>query len=143
VQLHYIRNKQASEVTLTVADRAKIFPQSAQGNEEQPDQPEEPSQFGLHAEELTPDLAHKLGVSKLTGAVVTEVDPASFAEDVGFMRGDVIVEINHVPVNSMADYRTQMAKLKPGDDVLFRVARHSDADRVLTLFLAGTVPAKP
>jgi serine protease Do len=143
VQLHYIRNKQASEVTLTVADRAKIFPQSAQGNEEQPDQSEEPSQFGLHAEELTPDLAHKLGVSKLTGAVVTEVDPASFAEDVGFLRGDVIVEINHIPVNSMGDYRTQMAKLKPGDDVLFRVARHSDADRVLTLFLAGTVPAKP
>jgi len=36
-----------------------------------------------------------------------------------------------------------MGKLKPGDDVLFRIARRSEADRVLTLFLAGTVPAKP
>jgi serine protease Do len=143
VDLHYIRNNQEKEVTLTVADRARIFPQSAQADAGQPDRPEEPSQFGLHAEELTPDLAHKLGVSKLTGAVVTEVDPASFAEDVGFIRGDVIVEINHIPINSMADYRTQMGRLKPGDDVLFRIARHSDADRVLTLFLAGTVPAKP
>ena len=142
VQLHYVRNKQEKDVTLTVADRAKIFPQSAESDEEQPDQPEEPSQFGLHAEELTPDLAHKLGVGKLSGAVITQVDPATFAEDVGFTRGDVIVEINHVAINSMADYRAQMSKLKPGDDVLFRIARRSDADRVLTLFLAGTVPAK-
>ena len=143
VDLHYVRNKQSKAATLTVADRSKIFPQSAQDDEGQPDQAEEPSQFGLHTEDLTPDLAHKLEMGKLTGVVVTEVDPASFAEDVGFTRGDVIVEINHIPVNSMTDYRAQMGKLKPGDDVLFRIARRSEADRVLTLFLAGTVPAKP
>lgn len=143
VDLQYVRNKQAKEVTLTVADRAKIFPPSAQDNEEQPDQSEEPSQFGLHTEELTPDLAHKLEMGKLSGVVVTQVDPASFAEDVGFTRGDVIVEINHIPINSGADYRAQMGKLKAGDDVLFRIARRSESDRVLTLFLAGTVPAKP
>jgi serine protease Do len=143
VVLRYVRNKQSKEVTLTVADRAKIFPQSAQDSEEQPDQSKEAAQFGLHVEDLTPDLAHKLGVGQLSGAVVTQVDPASFAEDIGFTRGDVVVEINHNPVNSMADYRAQMGKLKPGDDVLFRIARRSDADRVLTLFLAGTVPSKP
>jgi serine protease Do len=143
VVLRYVRNKEAKEVTLTVADRAKIFPQSAQDSEEQPDQSKEAGQFGLHVEDLTPDLAHKLGVGQLSGAVVTQVDPASFAEDIGFSRGDVVVEINHNPVNSMADYRAQMGKLRPGDDVLFRIARRSDADRVLTLFLAGTVPSKP
>jgi serine protease Do len=141
VQVRYVRNKQAKEVTLTVADRSKIFPQSAQDDEEQPDQAEEPGQFGLHVEDLTPDLSHKLGMGKLAGAVVTEVEPASFAEDVGFARGDVIIEINHVELNSLADYRAQMAKLKPGEDVLFRIARRSDADRVLTLYLAGSIPA--
>ncbi|HXX45194.1 MAG TPA: Do family serine endopeptidase [Candidatus Acidoferrales bacterium] len=141
VDLQYVRNKQAKDVTLTVADRAKLFPQSAQNDEEQPDKAEEPSQFGLHAEDLTPELAHKLDMDKLSGVVVTEVDPASFAEDVGFTRGDVIVEINHLPISSMADYRTQMAKLKAGQDVLFRIARRSQSNQVLTLFLAGTVPA--
>ena len=43
--------------------------------------------------------------------------------------------------NSMAEYRAQVAKLKPGDDVLFRVARHGENDRVLMLFLAGSVPS--
>jgi serine protease Do len=135
-----VRNKETKEVTVTVADRSKLFPQNAESDEAQPGESEEPGQFGVHAEELTPDLAHKLGVSKLSGAVITEVEPASFAEDVGFARGDVIIEINHVPVNSFADYRAQMSKLKPGQDVLFKIARHQ-SDRVLTLFLAGTVPA--
>jgi len=35
-----------------------------------------------------------------------------------------------------------VAKLKPGQDVLYRVARRTDNDRVLTLFLAGAVPAQ-
>jgi serine protease Do len=140
VELHYVRNKQTKEVSVTVADRSKLFPQNAENDESQPGESQEPGQFGVHAEELTPDLARKLGVSKLSGAVITEVDPASFAEDVGFARGDVILEINHVPVNSFGDYRAQMSKLKPGQDVLFKIARHQ-SDRVLTLFLAGTVPA--
>jgi S1-C subfamily serine protease len=140
VVLHYVRNKEAKEITLIVADRAKVFPQSAQDSGGQPDQSEGPGQFGLHVEELTPDLAHKLGMGRLSGAVITQVEPASFGEDVGFARGDVVVEINHIPINSMADYRAQMAKLRPGDDVLFRIARHADSEKVLTLFLAGTVP---
>jgi serine protease Do len=141
VQLGFIRDKQTREVTATVADRSKLFPPSADSDEEKPDASEEPSQFGLHVEELTPDIAHKLGMDKVTGVVITQVEPASFAEDVQFERGDVITEINHVPVATLAAYRAEMAKLKPGSDVLFKVARHSDTDRALTLFLAGVVPA--
>ncbi len=141
VQVRYVRNKQAKDVALTVADRSKIFPQVAQAAEDQPDQSDAPGQFGLHVEELTPDLSRKLGMSKVTGVVVTEVEPASFAEDVDFARGDVITEINHVPINNLSQYKAEMGKLHPGQDVLFKVARHSDNDRVLTLFLAGAVPA--
>jgi len=141
VQLSYVHNKESKDATVTVADRSKLFPQSAESDDDQMNQTPEASQFGLHVEDLTADLAHKLGMGKLTGAVVTQVDPASFAEDVGFARGDAIVEINHVAVNSLADYRTEMAKLKPGADVLFKIARRSETDSTLTLFLAGSVPA--
>jgi serine protease Do len=141
IDLKYVRNKQALAATLTVADRSKIFPPTADNANEQPDQSAEVSQFGLHTEELTPDIAEKLGMGKTTGVVVTEVDPASFAEDTGFTRGDVITEVNHVPVATMAEYRAQMSKLKAGQDVLFKVARHSDNDHPYTVFLAGSVPA--
>ena len=142
VGLRYVRNKQAKDVTLTVADRSKLFPVASIAAEEQPAPGEDVAEFGLHVEEFTPDLARKLGMSNVTGVVVTEVEPASFAEDVDFARGDVITEMNHAPVTSLTDYRNQLAKLKPGDDILFKVARHGDNDRVLNLFLAGTVPPR-
>jgi serine protease Do len=142
VEVRYVRDKVAKDVSMVVADRSKIFPQTAANAEEEPDQSEEPGQFGLHVEELTPDIARKLGMGKLTGVVVTQVEPASFGEDIEFSRGDVIVEVNHVPVNNLADYRREIATLKPGQDVLFKVARHADNDRVLTLFLAGAVPSQ-
>src|SRR6202522_2668438 len=141
VRVHYVHNKQAKEASLVVADRSKLFPQTAQNAGDQPEDSEAPSQFGLHVEELTPDLAHKIGMSKVSGVIVIEVDPASFAEDIEFLRGDVVTEINHATITNLGDYKTEMAKLKPGQDVLFKVARHGDSDRVLTLFLAGAVPA--
>jgi serine protease Do len=140
VRLRYYRNKQMKDVNVTVADRAKLFPPAAEASDTQPDQSEAPAQFGLHVEDLTPDLAQKLGMAKVSGVVVTEVEPASFGEDIDFARGDVITEVNHAPVRSLSEYRAQIAKLKPGDDVLFKVARHADNDRVLTLLLAGAVP---
>jgi serine protease Do len=142
VTIRLVRNKQVKEVMVQVADRSKLFPQQADDAAGQANHNGEPGQFGLHVQDLTPDLARRLGMGKLTGPVITEVEPASFAEDVGFERGDVITEINHMPVASLADYHTQMSRLKPGEDVLFRVARHSDGDHALMLFLAGTVPAQ-
>jgi serine protease Do len=140
VQIRYVHNKQTKETSLVVADRSKLFPQTAQSDDQGPGLEEQPSQFGLHVEDLTPDLAHRLGMGSITGAVVSEVEPASFAEDIGFARGDVITEVNHVAVNNLADYRKEIGKLKPGQDVLFKVARRTETDRVLTLFLAGAVP---
>ena len=146
VQLSYVRNKESKDATLTVADRAKLFAQTADDATGQPGAAADPGQLGVHAEALTPEISHKLGISNVTGAIVTEVDPASFAEDIGLTRGDIITEINHTAINSMADYRTEMAKLKPGADVLMKIARPSGdpaggtATRALTVLLAGTVP---
>jgi S1-C subfamily serine protease len=76
------------------------------------------------------------------GVLVSEVEPASFADDVGFGRGDVIAEVNRESVNSVDEYQKAVAQLKPGSNVVFKVLRKSDGDRVLTVFLPGIVPAE-
>jgi len=124
---------------VTVADRNKLFPQAADNDEAAPGD-SQPGQFGLHVQDITPELGRKLGLDKQPGVIVSDVEPASFAEDVDFQRGDIIAEINHVSVSSMADYRREMAKLKPGQDVLFRIVRRDPNDRPLSVFLAGAVP---
>jgi len=92
-------------------------------------------------EESTPDRGHRVGMEGQKGVLVTEVEPASFADDLGFGRGDVISTINGEAVSSVADYRKAVAKLKHGEDVVFKVLRRQDSDRVLTLYLSGKVPA--
>jgi hypothetical protein len=45
-------------------------------------------------------------------------------------------------VSSVADYKAAVAKLKAGQNVVFKVLRRQDADRILTVFLPGVVPAE-
>jgi S1-C subfamily serine protease len=98
-------------------------------------------------QDLTSDLSQKLGMGKISagvsaGVVVTDVDPASFAEDLLFMTGDVIEEINGAPTGNLAAYHREMAKLQPDQDVIFKVKRYeSSQDRVLIVPLAGTIPS--
>jgi serine protease Do len=140
VNVTYTRDKQSHSATVGVADRTKIFPQTAQANGEQNEE-EGATDFGLHVEDITPDLQQRLGLDQGSGVIVTEVDPASFGEDIEFQRGDVILGVNHQPVQNLRDWRRLTSKLKPGDNVIFKVRRGGPASGgALTVFLAGTVP---
>lgn len=140
VKLTYMRDRAQKEASATVEDRTRVFPNTAGRMGDQPGEAA-PSEFGLHVEELTPERGHRVGIEGQKGVIVSEVEPASFAEDLLFTRGDVITEINRQPINSVADYRAAVSKLKPGDDVVFKVLRRQDGDRMLTVYLSGKVPS--
>jgi serine protease Do len=140
VKLNYVRDRAQKEATATVEDRTRVFPNTAGRLGDQPGETA-PTEFGLHVEELTPDRGHRVGMEGQKGVLVTEIDPASFADDLGFGRGDVISMINGETVNSVSDYRKTVSKLKHGEDVVFKVLRRQDSDRILTLYLSGKVPA--
>jgi serine protease Do len=140
VRVTYVRDGKPRDLTLTVEDRAKLFGDRTAANSDQPSG-ESPSEFGLRVDELTPDRARRLGMDGVRGVVITEVEPASFADDLGALRGDVVVEVNRQQVTSVAEYRREVAKLKPGQNAVFKVLRHGDRGQTLTAILAGVVPA--
>jgi serine protease Do len=141
VKITYYRDKQQKEATATVEDRTHVFPNTAGRVSNTPDEAA-PAEFGLHVESLTPEKAQHVGVEGQKGVLVSEVEPASFADDIQFTSGDVISEVNGQPVASVDDYRKVVSKLKAGENVVFKVLRHSPTDRVMTVFLAGVVPAE-
>lgn len=144
VRVGYIRDKQRREAALTVEDRTKVFPEVMGRSREAEGEAEEGAAVGLgiRAEALSPEVSRRLGVDAGRGVLVTEVEPASFADDIQMLRGDIIVEINRQPVASLGDYRRLVTQLKPGQNVVFRVLRRNLADgRFLTVFLAGVVPS--
>src|SRR5271155_4424139 len=140
VKLGYVRDRQAKETTATVEDRTRVFPTQAGRVGDQPGEAA-PAEFGLRVDSLTPDRASRVGMEGQRGVLVTDIEPASFADDLGFGRADVITEINREAITSVDDYKKAVAKLKPGENVVFKVLRRGDNDRTFTVFLPGVVPA--
>lgn len=142
VKLSYVRDRAQKETTATVEDRTHVFPTTAGRMDDRPGEPV-PVEFGLHVDAMNKATAQRAGMESVgKGVIVTDVDPASFAsDDLQFERGEVITEINNQPINSLDDYRNAIGKLKPGQNVVFKVLRRQDSDRMLTVFRSGVVPA--
>ncbi len=127
-------------IAVTIADRAKLFG-TRLGMEEEGGAEPEPTEgkFGITVQNITPDLADRMGIPSGKGVIVQEVKPGSFADDVGLSRGDVILEINKQPVNNVADFGRLQSQLKSGQDVVFLV-RQGRGRNAGTIFLGGTLP---
>jgi len=119
----YIRNGQSLEATVTIGDRAKMI--AAAGNtqdQEENPSPESPdasqSKLGLSVSDLPQNAP-----AGLHGVVVQSVKPGSFADEINLSsaQGLVIVSVNRHAVRNVAEFRTIVAGLKPGDDVVFEL----------------------
>ena len=141
VQLSYVHEGKTVNTSVGVADMDKVFPEDAGNDQPVSASVEVPSTFGLHVETLTPEMAKKLQMSVMqTGVIVTSVGPASFAEDIQFAEHDVIVEINRVAITNIDDYKREISKLRPGQDVLFKVIHPDGTGMQFTVFRNGTIP---
>jgi serine protease Do len=86
--------------------------------------------LGLKVSELTTQLADEKNLRDLRGVLVTEVEPGGLADDSGLDEGMVVLRVNRIPVNSLADFETFVRSLKPGDAVVLHVAEYQ-GDRIL------------
>jgi len=130
-----------------VADLARLFPERfGNGAETAPAQPEATSvSFGMSIKTLTDKQIENLGIKEKGGVQVVEVEPNSFAEDIGLQRGDVIIAIGSHPIASTEDVKKVQSALKPGDAVQFRILHRAggpNSTEWTSGFLAGFLPAK-
>ena len=139
------RDGKRENFKVVVGDLAQIFPdQFGQGNEEGAVKPEGATvSFGMRIENLTERQRQTLGIKeKSAGVRITEVEPNSFADDIGLRQGDLLLSVNHRPVNSVDDLKSIQATLKPGEAVMFRIQRRGQDGEWVATFVAGTLPNK-
>ena len=86
--------------------------------------------LGLKVSELTEQLAEEKNLRGLRGVLITDVEAGSLADDSGLDEGMVILRVNRVTVNSLADFQGFVNSLKPGDAVVLHVADYR-GDRIL------------
>ena len=140
IALSIMRHGQPKEVSVTVADRAKLFgDRNEDSSESAPEGEASPAKLGITVHSLTQEQADQLGITGTRGVIVTEVKPDSFADDIGMQRSYVILKVNGHPVNSEEEFRKTTSQLKSGQDVVFlvRTGRGASAGNV---FLSGTLP---
>ncbi|HET6841328.1 MAG TPA: Do family serine endopeptidase [Candidatus Angelobacter sp.] len=140
VQITYVRDGKEKEASVGVVDRNKLSNDHASDEEgSTSDNQPQPSKLGLGVHSITPEQAERLGVPEGKGVIVTEVKPGSFADDLNFQPGIVILQVNRQPVNSEDQFRKIASQLQSGQDVVFlvRAGRGAGAG---TAFLSGTLP---
>ncbi len=70
--------------------------------------------FGVHLQELTPELADSLGFPRDQGVLITEVDAGSPGATAGLLRGLVIYQVGRYQVTSVADCERFLGRIQSG-----------------------------
>jgi serine protease Do len=123
------------EVTVEVIrkgriERIEVKIGELEGEKEAQVEVAEGPKLGLTVHELTPELARGYGLTEMSGLVVVDVEGNSPASEAGIRPGDLIVEIDQVPVRDLDRFNKIISGYRDGDTVLFLVKR-----RGTTLYL--------
>ena len=81
--------------------------------------------WGLQLRDLNPQIAAQLHLNSEQGVVVVGVKPGSPAAESGIHQGDVILEVNRQPVNSVTDLLSQINGTKDKAQLLLLVQRQN------------------
>jgi serine protease Do len=103
VKLVVLRDGERKTFTITLTERSSEEKIAAAGSQTV-------EKLGLTAQNLTDDLAERLGYKGLKGVVVTQVEPGSLAELSGIRDGMLIVEVNREPVSNVKEFEKAVEK---------------------------------
>jgi serine protease Do len=139
-KLGFLRSGKEQVATVTIGDRSKVFLATQIANPDDNQTPEQPSgsetKLGLTVVEVPAEAAAKSGIH---GVVVQSVKPGSFADEIGVAQGAAIVSVNRQPVGNLSSFRSAIAGLKSGQDVVFELI-DPRSPKSGSVFRAGTLP---
>ena len=91
--------------------------------------------LGMNVREITPEIARYFSLEDTAGVIVADVEEDSVAAEAGIMKGDIIKEINRVPVKNISDYRKAL-KAPKGNTLLLLIKR-GESTLFVTLKIKG------
>lgn len=114
VEVAVIRNGRQKTLTVTIGEQdAEMVAGGVSASDE----------YGFAVQELTPEVAEKLGYEDEQGVIISRVEPGSPAAAAGLRRGDLIQEVNRQEITSLSDFRKALSMSKKKESVLFLIRR--------------------
>ena len=122
VSISILRDGQTQAISVTLGERSERFPRHTKDSEEYVD-----LWKGLSVQNLTADLAEKLGHTSDKGVLIASVVPGSVAAKAGLRKGDLIIEVENQPIHSVAEFKSAVEKVMGEDKVLLLVKHEGQA----------------
>jgi len=79
--------------------------------------------LGISIRDVDAALAEKENLPTTKGVYVAAVNEKSAAEDAGIQKGDIVIKVDDITVNSASQLQEQIGRHRPGDKVVLTVIR--------------------
>lgn len=86
--------------------------------------------LGVFIDEMTNELAGRLGLDAVEGVYINRVTPDSGADDAGMRKGDVIIGVNGVKTKTLPEMQEQLGRYRPGNAVRIDIIREGQQQTV-------------
>jgi serine protease Do len=83
--------------------------------------------LGLTVQEITPEMAREYGLPEKTGILVAQIEDDSPAAEAGIRPGDIILEVDQIPVKTVQQFNRKVQTYKTGDTILLLIKREGAA----------------
>ena len=113
-----LRNGMEKKLSLKVGQLPGVKTASAK-----PMHPATAGKWGLELKDVNPQIAGQYHLQADKGVMVAGIAPGSQAEEAGIQQGDLILEVNRKPVNSVKDVLKNMKQSKDKNQLLLLVQR--------------------
>ena len=117
VDVKVFRN--GKEMTLPIVIAERKDPQEQAGSRAS-------EQFGMTAQEVTPEIAKSFALPEKTGVIITNVKAGGPADEVGLKIRDIILKVNNIEISSLKDYEAALTAGDKGDTLLMLMRRGKD-----------------
>ena len=91
------------------------------------------SYIGFYLQDLTPSIAQAMHLTSTEGAIVSQVDAGSPADEVGLQIGDIVLSLRGEAVTGVEQVSSKFDKTAPGDELALTVLRDGRQYRVVVV----------
>jgi len=80
-------------------------------------------QFGMTAQEVTPEIAKYFALPEKTGVIITDIKAGGPADEAGLKPRDIILKVNNIEISGLKEYEDAMTAGDKGDSLLMLIRR--------------------
>ena len=119
-----LRNGEELTLAVTLGERPSEEELATyEGSAPESEEREAIAEFGITVGAITPIVARHLGLNSTDGVVIMDVAAGSRADNAGLVEGDVILEVDHQPIESVEGWNAVISELEDDAQITLTVLR--------------------